>query len=69
VDVGPNSLVDRVLRETSASYFLAVRPEPAEHDGKEHFIRVTVNARGATARYRRIVTIPRRSNVPLTISR
>ena len=62
VDVGPDSLVDRVLRETAASYLLTVRAEPAEHDGKEHFIRVTVNARGATVRYRRIVTIPRRGD-------
>ena len=47
------------LRETSATYLLAVQAEPAEHDGKEHFIRVTTKQRGATVRFRQIVMIPR----------
>jgi len=58
VEVDSDPFVDRALRETSASYLLAVRAEPAERDGKEHFIRVSVKARGATVRYRRVVTIP-----------
>jgi VWFA-related protein len=59
IDVDPNPFVDRVLRETSASYLLAVRVEPADRDGKEHFIRVSVKQGGATVRYRKVVTIPR----------
>jgi hypothetical protein len=51
--------VDRALRETSASYLLAVRAEPSERDGKEHYIRVAVKQRGASLRYRRVVAIPR----------
>ena len=58
VEVGSETVVDRVLKETSAYYLLAVRTEPDMHDGKPHFIRVTVNQRGAALRYRRIVTIP-----------
>jgi len=48
---------ERNLRETSASYLLAVRVEPRDRDGQEHFIRVSVKQRGATVRYRRVVTI------------
>jgi VWFA-related protein len=58
VEVDSDPFVDRALRETSATYLLAVQAEPAEHDGKEHFIRVTTKHRGATVRYRRIVMIP-----------
>jgi VWFA-related protein len=59
VEVNSDPFVDRALRETSASYLLAVRAEPPDQDGKEHYIRVSVKARGATIRYRRTVTIPR----------
>ena len=59
IDVGADASVDRVMRETSASYLLAVQAEPDQRDGKEHFIRVTVNQRGASVRYRQIVTIPK----------
>lgn len=59
VEVDSDPFVDRALRETSAAYLLAVRPEAAEHDGKEHFIRVTVKARNSIIRFRRVLTIPR----------
>jgi len=59
VEVDSDPFVDRALRETSAAYVLAVRAEPEDHDGKDHFIRVAVKQKGATIRYRRIVTIPR----------
>jgi VWFA-related protein len=59
VEVDSDPFVDRALRETSAAYLLAVQPEPSDRDGKEHFIRVTVNARSSTIRYRRVLTIPR----------
>jgi VWFA-related protein len=58
IEVDSDPFVDRALRETSASYLVAVRAEPAERDGREHFIRVAVKARGATVRYRRVVVIP-----------
>jgi VWFA-related protein len=59
IEVDADPFVDRALRETSASYLLAVRLEPADRDGKDHFVRVAVKARGATVRYRRIVAVPR----------
>jgi len=58
VEVDADPFVDRMLRETSASYLLAVRAQPEDRDGKEHFIRVSVKERGATVRYRRVVMIP-----------
>jgi hypothetical protein len=58
IEVDSDPFVDRALRETSASYLLAVRADPKDQDGKEHFIRVAVNARGATVRHRRIAVIP-----------
>ena len=58
IEVDSDPFVDRALRETSAFYLLAVRVEPQDRDGKEHFIRVSVKQRGATVRYRRIVSIP-----------
>ena len=51
--------VARALRETSASYVLGVQVHPDDRDGKDHFIRVNVKQRGATLRYRKVVTIPR----------
>jgi hypothetical protein len=59
IEVDSDPFVDRALRETSASYLLAVRAEPSERDGKEHYIRVAVKQRGASLRYRRVVAIPR----------
>lgn len=58
IEVDSDPFVARALRETSASYVLAVQAEDADRDGKEHFVRVTVRERGATLRYRRIVVIP-----------
>jgi VWFA-related protein len=60
IEVDSNPSVDRMLRETSAIYVVAVRAEAAERDGKEHFIRVVVKRGGSnsTVRYRRIVVIP-----------
>jgi VWFA-related protein len=53
-----NYAFDRVLRETSAYYLLAVESEPADRDGRPHFIEVEVNVRGAEVRHRRTVVIP-----------
>lgn len=58
IEVNADPFVDRALREISASYLVSVRTEPADHDGKEHAIRVTVKQGGSTVRYRRVVTIP-----------
>lgn len=60
VDVDANRVLDRVMRETSAVYLVAVQPEPAEYDGRDHFIRLEVKQRGATVRYRRILRIEKR---------
>ena len=59
IEVGSDPFVDRALRETSAAYLITVQPEPSDRDGKEHFIRVATKQRGATVRYRRILTIPK----------
>jgi VWFA-related protein len=58
IEVDSDPFVDRALRETSAAYLLAVRADPKDQDGKEHFIRVAVKARGATVRHRRVLMIP-----------
>ena len=59
VEVDADPFVARMFRETSGYYLLGVTPEPAERDGKEHFIRVSVNQRGAQVRHRRVVVIPK----------
>jgi VWFA-related protein len=58
IEVDSDPFVDRALRETSAAYLLAVRADPKDQDGREHFIRVAVKARGATIRHRRVLVIP-----------
>ena len=58
IEVDSDPFVARALRETSASYILAVQVQPEDRDGKDPFIRVTVKHRGATVRYRRVVNIP-----------
>jgi VWFA-related protein len=58
IEVDSDPFVARALRETSAAYILAVQVQPEDRDGKDHFIRVSVKQRGATARYRRVVNIP-----------
>jgi VWFA-related protein len=58
VEVDSDPFVGRALRETSASYVLAVDVRPEDRDGKPHHIRLNVKHRGATVRYRRVVVIP-----------
>jgi VWFA-related protein len=58
VEVDADPFVDRLMRETSAYYLLAVPVEPGDRDGKEHAIRVGVKAAGATVRFRKAVVIP-----------
>ena len=58
VEVDSDPYVERAFRETSATYVLAIKAEPAEQDGKPHFIRVAVRARNAMVRYRQVVMIP-----------
>jgi VWFA-related protein len=56
----PDYVFERVLRETSAYYLLAVEPEPRIRDGRLHFLRVGVtNVKGATVRSKSHVFIPR----------
>ena len=51
---------NRVLTETSAYYVLGVQPEPADRDGRPHFIRVkTVDVKNPTLHFRTQVTIPK----------
>ena len=59
VEVGPDTVVRRLVRETSAYYLLGVEPTPQERDGNEHFIDIRVNKGGATVRGRKTVTIPK----------
>jgi VWFA-related protein len=59
VEVDSDPFVNRVLRETSAFYMLAVSTEPSDRDGKEHFIRVATKQRGASLRYRKVLMIPK----------
>ena len=54
----PDYAFDRVLRETSAYYLLAVAPEDRDRNGRLHFLRVGVNAKGATVRSKSHVFIP-----------
>jgi VWFA-related protein len=49
---------DRVLRETSAYYLLAVEPDERDRDGRPHKVRVQVNRRGAVVRSRAYVVVP-----------
>jgi hypothetical protein len=59
VEVDADPFVDRIMRETSAHYLLAVPTEPRDRDGKEHVIRVAVKGvRGAEIQYRKAVLVP-----------
>jgi hypothetical protein len=49
-----------VLRETSAYYLLAVAPEDRDRTGRLQFLRVGVNAKGATVRSKTHVFIPKK---------
>jgi hypothetical protein len=59
VNTGPDFAVDRVIRETSAYYLLAVKPEPADHDGKGHLINVKVSQRDSSVRSRKTMIFPK----------
>jgi VWFA-related protein len=56
---GEDRAFQRILRETSAYYLLAVDPSDEDRDGRMHYISVKVNARGAEVRARRTVIIPK----------
>lgn len=58
IRVDSDPFVARVMRETSGAYVLMVEPLPRDRDGKDHFVRVTTKARGATVQHRLIVKIP-----------
>jgi VWFA-related protein len=63
---GEQRAFDRILRETSAYYLLAVEPTDADRDGRMHSITVKVNARGVEVRARRTVIIPK-AQIPTPI--
>ena len=54
----PDRAFDRILRETSVNYILAVDVQDTERDGKTHAIRVAVKRKGAEIRSRTQVRIP-----------
>jgi VWFA-related protein len=59
VEVDADPFVDRIMRETSAYYLLAVPTEARDRDGKEYVIRVAVKGvRGAEIQYRKAVLVP-----------
>lgn len=58
IEVDADPFVARALRETSGMYVVAVAPEPADRDGKEHRIRVTTSRRGVVLRHRQVAVIP-----------
>lgn len=60
VNTGPDSAIERVIRETSKYYLLAVEPLDADRDGKPHQIRVKVSQGGTNVRNRPMVVIPKR---------
>lgn len=51
---------DRVLRETSAYYLLAIEPLDSDRDGQTHRVKVKVRQKGVTVRSRSTVVIPKR---------
>ena len=55
----PDAAFERLARETSVYYLLAVEVTDAERDGKIHPIRVRVKQRGAVVRSRANVVIPK----------
>jgi hypothetical protein len=59
VEVDADPFLDRIMRETSAYYLLAVPTEARDRDGREHVIRVALKgARGAEIQYRKAVIVP-----------
>lgn len=59
VNTGPDSAIERVLRETSKYYLLGVEPQDADRDGKPHQIKVKVSQGGSQVRSRATVVIPK----------
>jgi VWFA-related protein len=55
---GEDRAFQRILRETSAYYLVAVEPAPDDRDGRLHYISVKTTVRGADVRARRTVIIP-----------
>ena len=55
----PDYAFARVLKETAAYYLLAVEPDARDRDGRLHFLRTTVKAKGALVRSRSHVFIPK----------
>jgi VWFA-related protein len=53
-----DTVFDRVLRETSGYYLLAITPLDSERDGKPRRVTVSVTRRGAEVRARNTVTVP-----------
>lgn len=50
---------DRIMRETTSYYLLAVSTEPSDRDGRTHFLRVSARAKGADVHHRTVVRIPK----------
>ena len=65
MEITADAALDRLLRGSGAYYDVGVQLRPEDRDGKEHIIRVNVKPRGATARYRKVVTIPQVSGPPV----
>jgi VWFA-related protein len=59
VMAGADFAFDRVLRETAASYLLAVEPAEGDRDGKPHRISVKVRIPNAEVRSRKEFVMPR----------
>src|SRR5262245_24899068 len=55
---GETRAFQRILRETSAYYLLAVDPVDEDRDGRMHYITVKTSVKGAEVRARRTVIIP-----------
>jgi VWFA-related protein len=60
---GEDRAFQRLLRETSAHYELAVEPLEEDRDGRMHYISVKANVRGVEVRARRTVIIPARPGI------
>jgi VWFA-related protein len=56
----PDYAFDRVLRETSAYYLLAIAPEDRDRIGRLHFLDVAVRTKGAVVRAKSHVFIPKK---------
>ena len=65
METGADPALDRLLRDTPAYYSIGVTLRPEDRDGKAHTVRLNVKLQGATARYRRVVTIPAVSGQPV----